>query len=156
MVAEKYCRSLYYHLTYGCSCCLLHAHTDTVQTHAISQRSAQHLPANTENSHCASCFQHTKWQNVSNSSDENRLWALRDTCRHQRSLLAAGLESSCWMTSGTKTHHILSAQRGSSSFNMNAIISRPQLLTHIHTDGNLTDLTESLCIRLILLTTTCM
>lgn len=76
---------------------------------------------------------HTKWQNVSDPSDENRLWALRDTCRHQRSLLAGGLESSCWMTSGTKTHHILPALRGSSSFSMNAIISKPQLLTDTHT-----------------------
>lgn len=65
--------------------------------------------------------------------DENRLWALRDTWKHQSSRLADGLESSCWMTSGTKTHHILLALRRSSSFNMSAIISKPQLLTHTQT-----------------------
>lgn len=64
----------------------------------------QHVLANTEipHVHRISIHRQAKWQNVSKSSDENRLRALRDTCRHQRSLLAAGLESSCWMTSGTK------------------------------------------------------
>lgn len=96
-----------------------------------------------------------KFQNVSDLCDDSRLWALGNTCSYQSSLLANGFESSCWMTSGTNIHttSCLPVQRGNSSLNTNASISKLQITdTHRKGVGNLTGTSESFCICLILMT----
>lgn len=62
-------------------------------------------------------------------------YGLLETGRHQSLLLPDGLESSYWMTPGSKNppKNILSAIKQGSGFNTNTFNSKPRLLTQTGT-----------------------